>query len=165
MLRNQREGVFLGGLPQLLVPAGEVELLAGCEGQGAGEVDGIVGAERMGAGALGRSRQKRVGDGMAEDPTPDFLEILEGEVELGRGKAPAFAHPSQGRGGLDMSDGGGADPICLGVGAPRLLGSGLVDQELDQCAGIEVEAQRRPSETYSDALLPGPRSLAGLDGR
>jgi hypothetical protein len=102
---------------------------------------------------------------VTEDPTPDVLQILKGLIELGQRKAPAFSHPGQGRGGLDMSDRRGADAIRLGVGAPSLLGSGLVDQELDQRAGIEVEAQRRPSETYSAALLPGPRSLAGLGGR
>ena len=64
-----------------------------------------------------------------------------------------------------MGDRRGANAIRLGVGAPCFLGSGLVDQKLDQRAGIEVEAQRRPSETYSAALLPGPRSLAGLVGR
>lgn len=58
-----------------------------------------------------------------------------------------------------------ADAICFGVGDPGLLGSRLVDQELDQRAGIEVKTQRRPSEMYSEALLPGPRSFTGLDGK
>jgi hypothetical protein len=128
-------------------------------------VHGVVGAERMGASALGSVRQECVGDGVTEDSTPDVLQILKGSIELGRRKAPAFAHPSQGRGGLDMSNGRGADAIRLGICAPGLLGSRLVDQELDQRAGIEVEAQRRPSETYAAALLPEPRSLAGLLGR
>lgn len=128
-------------------------------------MDSVVGAERMDAGALGGIRQKGIGDGVAIDPSPDALQILKGSVELGRREAPAFAHPNQGRGGLDMSDCRGADAIRLGVGAAGLLRSGLVDQELDQRAGIEVEAQRRPSETYSAALLPGPRSLAGFAGR
>jgi hypothetical protein len=102
---------------------------------------------------------------VAEDPTPDLLQILKGSAELGRGKAPAFAHLRQRRGGLDMRDRRGSNAIRFGVGAPSFLSSGLVDQELDQRAGIEVEAQRRPSETYSAALLPGPRSFAGLVGR
>lgn len=66
---------------------------------------------------------------------------------------------------LDESDRRRADGIRLGVSAPSFFSSGLVDHELDQRAGIEVEAQRRPSETYSAALLPEPRSLAGLVGR
>jgi hypothetical protein len=41
----------------------------------------------------------------------------------------------------------GSDIICIAVGALGLVGSGLVDQQLDQGAGIEVEAQRRLSET------------------
>lgn len=40
-----------------------------------------------------------------------------------------------------------SDVICVAVGALGLVSSGLVDQQLDQGAGIEVEAQRRPSET------------------
>lgn len=41
----------------------------------------------------------------------------------------------------------GSDVICVAVGALGLVSSGLVDQQLDQGAGIEVEAQRRPSAT------------------
>jgi hypothetical protein len=102
---------------------------------------------------------------MTEDSTPDVLQIPKGSFELGRGEAPASAHPGQGGSGLDMSDRRGADAIRLRVGAPSLLGSRLVDQELYQRTGIEIETQRRPSETYSAALLPRPRSLAGLAGR
>src|SRR6476620_234913 len=104
-------------------------------------------------------------DGVAKDAAPNALEIIERVVELGGGEAFALAHAGQGRGRLDMGDRGGADAVRLAVGAPGLLGSRLVDQELDQGAGIEVEAQRLPSETYSAALLPGPRSLAGFAGR
>src|SRR5262249_30885730 len=147
---------------KLLVPAGEVELLAGCERESAGQVDGVVGTERVSEGALCRFRQKHVVDFMTEDSAPDVLQILKRSFELGWGKAAALAHPGQGRGRLDVSDRRGADAVCLGVRASGFLGSGLVDQELDQRAGIEVEAQRRPSETYSAALLPSPLSLAGL---
>jgi uncharacterized protein YsxB (DUF464 family) len=41
----------------------------------------------------------------------------------------------------------GSDVVCVAVGTLGMVGSGLVDQQLDQGAGIEVEAQRRPSET------------------
>ena len=153
------------GFPQLFVPASEVEVLAGREQERPGQVYSVVSAERVGASALGSVRQKCVGDGMTEDPTPDVLQIFKGSIELRRSEAPPFSHPGQGRGGLDMSDRRGADAIRLGVSVPSLFGSRLVDQELDQCAGIEVEAQRRPSETYSAALLPGPLGLAGLVGR
>ena len=165
MLGDQRETVLFGCTPELFVPAGEGELLSSCEREQPGQVHSVVGAERMGASALGGVPQKCVGDGVTEDSTPDVLQILKGSIELGRRNALALSHPGQGCGGLDMSDGRGADAIRLGVGGPGLFGSGLVDQELDQRAGIEVEAQRRPSETYSAALLPEPWSLAGLVGR
>lgn len=165
MLRDEREGLLSGGVPQLFVPAGEVEFLSSSERERPGQMHSVVGSERMGAGALGSTRQKCVGGGVAENPTPDVLQIIKGSVELGRGEAPAFAHPGQGRGRLDVGDRRGADAIRVGIGAPSFLGSGLVDQELDQRAGIEVETQRRPSETYSAAVLPEPRSLAGLGGR
>lgn len=119
----------------------------------------------MSTSTLGCLGEKRVVDGVAENAAPDVLEVIERAVELGWGQALALAHSGQGRGRLDMCDGGGPDAVRLAVGAPRLLGSWLIDQELDQRAGIEVEAQRRPSATYSAALLPVPRSLAGFAGR
>lgn len=42
---DQREAVLLCGLAQRLVPAGEVEFLAGREGERPGQVDGVVGAQ------------------------------------------------------------------------------------------------------------------------
>lgn len=165
MLRDQREGVLPSSASQFLVPAGEGEFLASREGEGSGQVDGVVGAECMSTSTLGCLEEKGVVDCVTEEAAPDVLQILEGLAELSWGQALAFAHPSQGRGRLDMSDRGGADTVRLSIGTAGLVGSGLVDQELDQRAGIEVEAQRRPSATYSAALLPVPRSLAGLAGR
>jgi hypothetical protein len=46
-----------------------------------------------------------------------------------------------------VGDGGGSDAVGVAIGGLCLLGSRLVDQKLDQSAGIEVEVQRRPSET------------------
>lgn len=46
-----------------------------------------------------------------------------------------------------MSDRDGSDAARAAIGALSLVGPRLVDQQLDQSAGIEVEAQRRPSET------------------
>lgn len=128
-------------------------------------MDGVAGAERVDTGTLGGARQEGVRYGVAEDSTPDVFQILKGSVELGRREAPALPHPSQGCGGLDVGDRRGADAVRLSVGAPGLFGSRFVDQELDQRAGIEVEAQRRPSVTYSAALLPAPLGFAGLVGR
>lgn len=119
----------------------------------------------MSSGAFGRFGKKRLVDCVAEDPAPDVFEITECPAQLCRGQTPGLAHSGQGRGRLDMGDRGGADTVCLGVCASRLLGPWLIDQELDQRAGIQVEAQRRPSDTYSAALLPVPRSLAGFAGR
>lgn len=162
---DQREAVLLGGLAQLPVPAGEVELFAVGERQGTGEVHGVVCAQGMGAGALGRLGEERVGDAVGEDAAPDLIEILECPFELGRGQAAALAHAGQGRGRLHVRDRHRADAVGLGVGPAGILGARLVDQQLDQRAGIEVEVQRRPSETYSAALLPLPWSLAGFAGR
>lgn len=119
----------------------------------------------MEAGAFGCLGEKRVIDGVAEDAMPDALEIIERAIELGRSQALPLTHSGQSRGRLDMCDSSGPDTVRLAVGAPGLVGSWLLDQELDQRAGVEVQAQRRPSDTYSAALLPVPRSLAGFAGR
>jgi hypothetical protein len=163
--RDQREAVLLRGFTQLLVPAGQVELFAVRERQGTCEVHGVVCAQRVSAGALGRFGEERVGDAVGEDAAPDLIEVLECPFELGRGQAAALAHAGKGRGRLHVRDRHRADAVGLGVGPAGILGARLVDQQLDQRAGIEVEVQRRPSETYSAALLPVPWSLAGFVGR
>jgi hypothetical protein len=84
---------------------------------------------------------------VAVDPSPEALQVLSCMAELGRGEPPSLAHPGQGCGCLDMRDRGGSDAAGVVVGALRLLRSRLVDQQLDQGTGIEVEVQRRPSET------------------
>jgi hypothetical protein len=63
------------------------------QGEGSGQVNSVVGAKRVVPGVLGGTRKERVVDGMAEDPTPDVLQILLGSVELGRSQSSAFAHP------------------------------------------------------------------------
>jgi hypothetical protein len=135
------------GIAQLLIPAGKLELFASGEGEGARKVDGIVSAQGMSACALGGFREKRVADGVAIDPPPEALQILNCTAELGRGQSSSLAHPAQGCGGLDMRDRGGSDAVGLVIGTLRLLRSRLIDQQLDQGAGIEIEVQRRPSET------------------
>lgn len=101
----------------------------------------------MGASALGGLREKHVVNGVDEDPPPEVLQIIEPSAKLGGGEASPFAHPGKGRGGLDVGDRCGPDAVGLAVGAPGLFGSRLVDQQLDQRAGVEVNAQRLPSET------------------
>lgn len=101
----------------------------------------------MGASARGRLREKRVADGVDEDPPPEVLQVIESSAKLGGGQASSFAHSGKGCGGLDMGDRGGPHAIGVAIGASRLPSSRLVDQQLDQGAGIEVEAQRRPSAT------------------
>lgn len=108
----------------------------------------------MGTGAFRCLGEEGIINGVAEDASPDVLQIIERVVELGRGQSATFAHPDQSCGRLDMGDPDGANPVRLVVGAAGLFRSRLIDQELDQGAGIEVEAQRRPSETYSAAFLP-----------
>ena len=101
----------------------------------------------MSASAFGRLREKYVADRVDEDSPPEGLQVIESSAKLGGGQASPLAHPSKGGGGLDVGDRGGSDAIGAAIGASRLLGSRLVDQQLDQGAGIEVEAQRRPSAT------------------
>lgn len=101
----------------------------------------------MNAGALGGLREEIVADGVNEDSTPEGLEILESAPQLRRSQAPSLSHASKGGGGLDVGDGRGSDAVGIAIGVLRLLGSRLVDQQLDQGAGVEIETQRRPSET------------------
>lgn len=68
-------------------------------------------------------------------------------AELGWGQAASFAHPGQGCSCLHMRDRGGSDAVGILVGALCLPRARLIDQQLDQGAGIQVKAQRRPSET------------------
>lgn len=135
------------GIAQLLVPAGELELFTGGKGESTREVNGIVSAKGMSACALGGFREKRIVDGVAIDPPPEALQVLKCVAELGRGQSPSLAHPAQGCGRLYVRDRGGSDAVGLVIGTLRLLRSRLIDQQLDQGAGIEIEVQRRPSET------------------
>jgi hypothetical protein len=139
--------MFAGGLAQLLVPAGELDLFAGGEGKGSCEVDRVIGAKRMSACALGRFREQRIVDGVAVDTPPKALQVIDRAAELGGSQAPSLAHSGQGCGGLDVRDRGASDAIGVVEGTLRLLRSRLIDQQLDQGAGIEIEVQRRPSET------------------
>lgn len=101
----------------------------------------------MGASALGRLREKHLVNGVDEEPPPEVLQVIESSAKLGGGQAASFAHPGEGCGCLDVGDRGAPDAIGVAVGASSLLGPRLIDQQLDQGAGIEVEAQRRPSAT------------------
>lgn len=110
-------------------------------------MDGVVGTQGMRTRALRGLREERVADSVYVDCAPETLEIIECSPELRRGQTSSFTHSGKRRGGLDMCNRDGSDVICIAVGALGLVGSGLVDQQLDQGAGIEVEAQRRPSAT------------------
>lgn len=110
-------------------------------------MDGIVGAKRMSAGAVGRPREKPVTDGMDIDRAPKALQVIQRSAKLRRGQASPLAHPSESRGRLDMRDRRAPDAVRVPVGTLGLLGSWLIDEQLDESAGIEVKAQRRPSET------------------
>jgi hypothetical protein len=101
----------------------------------------------MSAGVLSGFREKGIADGVAVDPSPEALQVIDCAAKLGWGESSALAHPGQGCGCLDMRDRGGSDAAGVVVGALCLLRSRLIDQQLDQGTGIEVEVQRRPSET------------------
>jgi hypothetical protein len=98
-------------------PAGEVEFLAGGERDRSAQMDGVVGTQWLSAGARSGHREKRVGDGVAEDAAPDVLQIIERTAELGRGQPAAPAHPGQRRGCLDVRDRDGANAVRLAIGA------------------------------------------------
>lgn len=139
--------MLVRSIAQLLVPARELEFFAGGEGEGARKVNRVVSAQRMSACALRGFREKRVVDGVAIDSPPEALQVIDCTAELGRSQASSLAHPGQGRRRLDMRDRGASDAVGVVVGTQRLLRPWLIDQQLDQGAGIEVKAQRRPSET------------------
>jgi hypothetical protein len=61
-----------------------------------------------------------------------------------------------------MGNGAGRDEAGLGLGSMGDLAARLVDKQLDQGARIEIQAQRRPSETYSAAVGPSPLNLTGF---
>jgi hypothetical protein len=61
-----------------------------------------------------------------------------------------------------MGDSAGRDEAGFFTGCLGDLTAGLVDYQLDQGACVEIETQRRPSETYSEAVGPGPISLTRL---
>lgn len=132
---------------QLLVPAGELEFFAGGERQGARKMNGVVSTQRMGAGTLGGFREQGAVDGVTVDSAPEALQVIRCPAELGRSQAAALAHPGQGCSRLHMRDRGGSDAVGVAIGTLRLLRARLVDQQLDQGAGVQVETQRRPSET------------------
>src|SRR3954447_19952662 len=101
----------------------------------------------MSARGFGSFREQGVIDRVAVDPSPEALQVLDGATELRRGQASSLAHPAQRCGCLYMRDRGGSDAVRVVVGTLRLIRARLIDQQLDQGAGIKVEAQRRPSET------------------
>jgi hypothetical protein len=124
-----------------------MKFFASGKGQGTGEVHRVVGAQGMGASALGSLGQQRFIHGMGIEAMPNVLQIIESATKLCRRQAPPLSHPDQCCRCLDVGDRGASHAVRIAVGPLRLLGAGLVDQQLDQGAGIEVETQRRPSET------------------
>lgn len=101
----------------------------------------------MDMSGFGRLRQQGLADSMDVEPSPELLEVVERAAELWRGQSFSLVHSSQGCRRLDVGNRGGSHPVCVVVGELRCLGARLVDQQLDKGAGIEVEAQRRPSAT------------------
>jgi hypothetical protein len=101
----------------------------------------------MGEGALGSLAEEFFADGVDIDSSPEALQVVESAAQLCRRQTPSFAHSAQGGHRLNVSDCGRSDAVGIAVGPLRLLGALLVDQQLYEGAGIEVETQRRPSET------------------
>src|SRR5262245_43106561 len=145
--RDQREPMSACGLAQLLVPTGDLEIFSLAKGERARQVDRVVGAQPMRFGALGGFSEQRVADRVHVETAPHSLQVVESFAQLPGCQSLALLHPRQRRGGLDVSDSGGAHSIGVFIGGQGLLGARLCYQQLDQRARIEVEAQRRPSET------------------
>lgn len=110
-------------------------------------MDGVVCAERVGTRALGCLCQQCLIDSMDIEAAPETLQILERTPELCRGQALSLAHPHQGGRRLDVGNRRAAYAAGVVVGPLGLGRAGLIDQQLDQGAGIEVKTQRRPSAT------------------
>lgn len=122
-----------------------------------------------GKGAAGRSRRAkaRVQAGLSvasrRPLARRFPRSSRAFPELGRREASALPHPIQGGSGLDVSDRGRAMPSASAYVFRKSSDPGSVDQS--QRTGIEVKAQRLPSETYSVALLPPTLCFVALAGK
>jgi hypothetical protein len=90
--RDQLKATVAGGLTQLPVPAGELELFAGGERECASEVDGVVGTKRMRASALSRLCQQFLANGVNVKPTPKALQLIQSATQLCWGQAAPLAH-------------------------------------------------------------------------
>jgi hypothetical protein len=107
----------------------------------------VISAKRVITGTLDCLGEKRFADAVDVNSTPEALQFVDAPTKLGGGQTAALSHAGQSGCRLDVRDRRGPYPISTGVGLLGLLGPWLVDQQLYQGAGIEVEAQRRPSET------------------
>jgi hypothetical protein len=99
------------------------------------------------------------------DLGPKLLQVSEPNLKLRSGNTSSFANPCQCGHRLNPGESAGCHCVSAAVSIAGDVAFRLVDKELDQGTGIEIEAQRRPSETYSAAVLPEPRSLIGFLGR
>jgi hypothetical protein len=110
-------------------------------------MDGVACAERVGASAHGCLCQQRLIDGTDIEAAPKTFQVFERTPELCRGQALSLTHPNQGGRRLSVRNRRAAYAAGVVVGPLGLGGAGLIDQQLDQGAGIEIKTQRRPSAT------------------
>lgn len=157
--------MLVRGLAQLAVPAGEVNTVRPGGNQRSCKMKAVVGTQPMVDRDQLCAAKGFSGHREDVDLGPSFLQVPEANPELCSGYATAFADSRQRGCRLDAGKNAGRNGAGMPKGVACDIAIGLIDEELDQGAGIEIEAQRRPSETYSAAVLPGPRSLIGFLGR
>lgn len=127
-------------------------------------MDGVIGAEAVASGQLRRVRDQLAIHLHGPDFVPKIGEQFDGDPMRALSEALADGH--SGQRGVHLNVGKSArdrDPSALDRAFGNIA-SRLVDQQLDEGVRIEIERQRRPSDTYSAAVLPFPRSFTRVLG-
>jgi hypothetical protein len=141
-LVDQERAGLVRGVAERVVPRCEQDVV-GVDGQRGGEVHGVVAAQRMPGSEVSGVTCQRFVD--ADDPQlrANVLERIDGEVVSG------LIDPRDLQGGRDPRarlwvDELARDRRCAAVPQFRgKIGAGLLEDQLDQRRGVEVDDQRR----------------------
>ena len=145
---HQSETVVLGRLPQVAVPADEGDAFDCGKSQRCGEMEAVVGTQAVVDCRLRSALDHLGGDRVYVDPPPEPLQVVHGRAELRSRNSTAAPPPRQSGYRLDIAEHACRSEQRGSVGLARQIAAGLVDEQLDERARIDIEAQRRPSETY-----------------
>jgi hypothetical protein len=110
-------------------------------------VEAVVGAQRVLGGGASGSLDQWVGHNVDLQFTPEVVQVIERRSVCLARQPATLSHPGKGRCRLEAGDGTRRGRRKVVVGLVGEVAVRLVDEQLDQRARIEVEAQRRPSET------------------